>query len=232
MNSQLSFDSSRINQHRVVSAQDRRKNGRIYHSATAVIESLDSIPAVNAMVVNYSNSGLSFESDTLITPGAIIYLGIFDSPYNQSATTYECHRLKIMWCKDLYHSDYKYGYGAQHLDPIDAYTEVISEQLYDLPQYLKLILADKKDCRKHPRKPVCRKVLFTSANQFYEGTITNVSKGGFFIATTENFVSGKTINLVVPGTKFDRGVMIKAEIVRSTAAGIGVKLLGLLKNDS
>ena len=232
MITQLSFDSSRENERRAVSSQDRRKNGRIYHSATAVIENLDSMTSDSAMVVNYSNSGLYFESDTLITPGAIVYLGIFDSPYNQSSTTYECHRVKIMWCKDLYRSDYKYGYGAQHLDPISAYTDVINEKLYDLPQYLKLILADKKDCRKHPRKPVIKKVLFTSGNQFYEGTITDVSKGGFFIATTENFVTGKTVNLVVPGTKFDRGVMIKAEIVRTTAAGIGVKLLGLLKHDS
>ena len=231
MITQLPFDSSREKERRTLSAQDRRKNGRIYHSATAVIESLDSMLSDSAMVVNYSNSGLYFESDTLITPGAITYLGIFDSPYNQSSATYECHRVKIMWCKDLYRSDYKFGYGARHLDPIGAYTGVVSEKLYDLPQYLKLILADKKDGRKYPRKPVCRKVLFTSGNQFYEGTITDVSKGGFFIATSANFVTGKTVNLVVPGTKFDGGVMIKAEIVRTTAAGIGVKLLGLLKNN-
>jgi hypothetical protein len=190
------------------------------------------MPSDSATVINYSNGGFYFESDALITPGSIIYLGLSDSPYNQSSNSYECHRVKVRWCKDLYRSDYKYGYGVQHLDPINAYTDDIGEKVYDLPQYLKLVIADKKDCRKHPRKPVTRKVLFTSANQFYEGTITNVSKGGFFIATEDNFATGKTINLVVPGTKFDKGVMIKAEIVRTTETGIGVKILGLLKSEN
>ena len=230
MSNQLAFVSGRQNRQQVIANHDRRRNGRIYYSASAVIESLDSTPLDSAMVINYSNGGLCFESDTLITPGTIIYLGISDSPYSQAATTYECHRVKVKWCKDLYRSDYKYGYGVQHLDPIDAYADDVGEQLYDIPQYMKMVIADKKDCRKHPRKPVSRKVLFTSANQFYEGTITNVSKGGFFIATPDNFIAGQTVNLVVPGTKFDRGVMIKAEIVRTTAAGIGVKILGLLKN--
>ena len=233
MSTQLSFDSVQEKTVRPPRGRDRRRNGRIYHSTSAIIESLDSISSENATVINYSNGGLYFESDALITPGAIIYLGIFDSPYHRPDTTYECHRVKIRWCKDLYRSDYKYGYGGQHLDPIGAYTDTAREKLYDIPKYLKLILADKannKDNRTHPRKPVSKKVLFTSANQFYEGTITNVSKGGFFITTTHNFVAGNTIHLVVPGTKFDQGIMIKAEIVRNTTAGIGVKLLGLLKN--
>jgi hypothetical protein len=230
MDTHLSFDSSQQFTQQGVGNRDRRRNGRIYYSASAVIESLDSTPLNSAMVINYSNGGLCFESDALITPGTIIYLGISDSPYSQAATTYECHRVKVMWCKDLYRSDYKYGYGVRHLDPIDAYTDDTGEHLYDIPQYLKMVIADKKDCRKHPRKTVSSKAFFTSANQFHEGTITNVSKGGFFIATPDNFVAGQTINLVVPGTKFDRGVMIKAEIVRTTAAGIGIKIVGLIKS--
>ncbi len=220
---------------RIVSNQDRRNNGRIYFSASAVIESLDSVPADSAMVINYSDGGLYFESDALITPGAVIYLGLCDSPYYPSSTTYECHRVKIRWCKDLYRSDYKFGYGAQHLDPIRAYTGDSGEQFYDLPKYLKLIIADnggKKDHRKHPRKSVSRKVLFTTANQCYEGRVTDVSKGGFFIVTTGQFSGGENINIVVPGTKFDKGTMIKAQIVRLTANGIGVKFAGLLKKES
>lgn len=219
----------------IVSNQDRRNNGRIYYSASAVIESLDSVPTDCAMVINYSDGGLYFETDSLITPGAVIYLGICDSPYNPSSTTYECHRVKIRWCKDLYRSDYKFGYGAQHLDPIGAYTGDNSEQFYDLPKYLKLIIAnreDKKDNRKHPRKPVSRKVLFTTAKRCYEGMITDASKGGFFIAVAGHFSGGENISIVVPGTKFDKGVMIKAQIVRLTRTGIGVKFAGLLKKDN
>lgn len=229
MNTQFAFDPSQQNTLRGVKNHDRRRNGRIYYSASAVIENLDSTSLNSAMVINYSNGGLCFESDALITPGTIIYLGISDSPYSHAATTYECHRVKVMWCKDLYRSDYKYGYGVRHLDPIDAYTDDIGEQLYDIPKYLKMVMAAKKDCRRHPRKAASSKVFFTSANQFHEGTITDVSKGGFFIATPDNFVVGQTVNLVVPGTKFDKGVMIKAEIVRTTPAGIGAKIIGLIK---
>ncbi len=220
---------------RFVSNQDRRNNGRIYLSASAVIESLDSVPADGAMVINYSDGGLYFESDALITPGAVIYLGLCESPYNPSSTTYECHRVKIRWCKDPYRSDYKFGYGAQHLDPIGAYTVDSGEQFYDLPKYLKPHhggqRGSKKDNRKHPRKSVSRKVLFTTANKCYEGRVTDVSKGGFFIVTTGQFSDGENINIVVPGTKFDKGIMIKAQIVRLTDNGIGVKFAGLLKKE-
>ena len=231
MNTESSYDYMRRNSYLAVSNQDRRGNGRIYHSASAVIENLETMHSHSAMIINYSNGGLYIESDALFSPGAIIFLGLSNSPYNQSTASYECHRVKVMWYKDLYHAEYKYGYGVQHLDPIDAYTDDIGEQVYDLPQYLKLVIADKKDNRKHPRKPVSKKVLFTSANECYEGTIQNISKGGFFIATAKEFTKGNTINLVVPGTKFDKGVMIKAEIVRNTETGIGVKILGLLKDD-
>ena len=234
MNTHASSNYGRRFIRRAVNNLNRRHNGRIYYSARAVIESLEATPTERAMVTNYSDGGLYFESDALITPGAIIYVGISESPYRQSTTTYECHRVRVKWCRDLYRSEFKYGYGVQHLDPIDSYTHENGEQSYDIPQYLKLIIAanaKNKECRKHPRKPANRKVLFTAANQYFEGTITDVSKGGLFIATADKFTTGERIHLVVPGTKFDSGVMIKAEIVRIAATGIGVKLLGLLKKE-
>lgn len=211
------------------STRERRKNDRLAYSAKAVIESLDAIPLAKAHVLNYSCGGLYIETDALITPGTVLYLGIADSPYIDASTQYECHRVKVKWCKDLYHSGFKYGYGVQHLDPIGVYSRDMEKYFYDIPQYLKLVMADKKESRKYPRKSASRPVLFTTAAQCYEGVIENVSKGGLFIATESHFQIGDMIKLVVPGTKYDKGVMIKAQIVHRNHSGIGVKLLGIQK---
>ena len=209
--------------------RNKRKNDRFEYAAGAVIESLDSIPSVSACIANYSSSGLYFESDTLITPGTNIYLGIFGSPYGDAAADYECHRVKIRWCKDLYNAKFKYGYGAQHVDPIGAYARDEAQHFYDLPQYLKLMMENGRESRKYPRKPAARPLVFSSPDRCGEGTITNVSKGGLFIETKSALEVGARITLAVPGTRFDKGLALKAEVVRITSSGFGVKLLGILK---
>ena len=223
------FDVAKKKMPPIISKREKRKNDRVDYTAGAVIESLDPSPSVNAWVANYSSGGLYFESDTLITPGTNIYLGIFGSPYSDSAAEYECHRVKIKWCKDLYNSNFKYGYGAQHLDPIGAYSRDAQQHFYDIPQYLKLMMEDGRESRKYPRKPADKSVIFTSADQFCKGTITNISKCGLFIESETELNVGDEINIRVPKTKFDKGIMLKAEVVRATSSGIGVKLTGIVK---
>jgi hypothetical protein len=229
MKGQLQFDVSKREMTAFISDRNKRKNDRIDYMAGAVIESLDPSPSVNACIANYSSGGLYFESDTLITPGTNIYLGIFGSPYSESSAEYECHRVKIKWCKDLYNSDFKYGYGAQHLDPIGAYSRDAEQHFYDIPRYLKLMMEDGRESRKYPRKPADKSIIFTSADQFCNGTITNVSKGGLFIETETGLNVGDRIKIAVPGTKFAKGLMLRAEVVRATSSGIGVKLIGIIK---
>jgi hypothetical protein len=223
------FDVSKKQMTPIISNRDKRKNDRVEYTAGAVIESLDPSPSVSACVANYSSGGLYFESDTLITPGTNIYLGIFGSPYSESAAEYECHRVKIKWCKDLYNSDFKYGYGAQHLDPIGAYSRDAEQHFYEIPQYLKLMMEDGRESRKYPRKPADKSIIFTSADQFCKGTITNVSKSGLFIESETDLDVGDEIKITVPRTKFDKGIMLRALVVRATSSGIGVKLTGIVK---
>jgi hypothetical protein len=229
MRGQPQFDVSKKEMIPIVGNRDKKKHDRIEYTAGAVIESLDPSPSVSACIANYSRGGLYFESDTLITPGTNIYLGIFGSPYSESAAEYECHRVKIKWCKDLYNSDFKYGYGAQHLDPIGAYSRDAEQHFYDIPRYLKLMMEDRRESRKYPRKPADKAVIFTSAGQFCKGTITNVSKGGLFIETENDMGVGDRIKIAVPGTKIGKGLMLRAEVVRATSSGIGVKLTGIVK---
>jgi hypothetical protein len=223
------FDVSKKEMPPIISNREKRKNDRVGYTAGAVIESLDPSPSVSACVANYSSGGLYFESDTLITPGTNIYLGIFGSPYSESAAEYECHRVKIKWCKDLYNSDFKYGYGAQHLDPIGAYSRDAEQHFYEIPQYLKLMMDDGRESRKYPRKPADKSIIFTSADQFCKGTITNVSKSGLFIESETDLDVDDEIKITVPRTRFDKGVMLRALVVRATSSGIGVKLTGIVK---
>ncbi|MFZ0614522.1 MAG: PilZ domain-containing protein [Desulfobacterales bacterium] len=229
MRGRLQFDMLNGETDQSIDNRNKRKNDRFDYTAGAVIESLDSISSESACIANYSSSGLYFESNALITPGTNIYLGIFGSPYGDAAADYECHRVKIRWCKDLYNEDFKYGYGAQHVDPIGAYSRDEAQHFYDLPRYLKLMMENGRESRKYPRKPAARPLLFSSPDRCGEGTIANVSKGGLFIETTCAVEVGARINLAVPGTRFDKGLALRAEVVRSTPSGIGVKLLGILK---
>jgi hypothetical protein len=210
-------------------SREQRKNDRIAYTAGAVIESLDAIASNSAWIANYSSEGLYFESNTLITPGTNIYLGIFGSPYADASAAYECHRVKIKWCKDLYNSDYKYGYGAQHLDPIGAYSRDEEQQFYEIPQYLKLMLADRRESRNCPRKQAARQVILKSSNHRTEGVVRNASKHGLFIETHGHLEIGDRIHLAFPGSQFDKGLMLHAQVVRKTSSGIGVKLLGIIR---
>ena len=85
MRGQPQFDVSKKEMTPIISNRDKRKNDRIDYTAGAIIESLDPSPSVSACIANYSSGGLYFESDTLITPGTNIYLGIFGSPYSESS---------------------------------------------------------------------------------------------------------------------------------------------------
>ena len=89
-----------------------------------------------------------------------------------------------------------------------------------------------EELRRHPRRSYPKTVFFTSQSQYYEGLANNISKGGIFIETKDKFSVGQIIKLVIPGTKIDKGVMLKGEVVRFDQAGVGVKFKSILKSKS
>ena len=70
-------------------------------------------------------------------------------------------------------------------------------------------------------------VYFAAENNIYRGMIRDVSRGGVFIESKNRLRVNQHIRLVIPGTKFDNGVMIKAQIIRQSTSGFGVRLLGI-----
>jgi PilZ domain len=88
------------------------------------------------------------------------------------------------------------------------------------------------DLRRFARKPFRRATIFACQNRYYAGLTKNISKGGIFIETRNQFLPGQIITLVISRTKIEKGVMLKGEVVHRRPEGFGLKFLSLLKDGS
>ena len=86
-----------------------------------------------------------------------------------------------------------------------------------------------RDLRKHLRRPYSKPVFLSFKKRLYKGKIKNISSYGAFIESKNEFFKGQIFKLTIPGTKIDKGAMLKAEVVRLDLTGIGVKFISLLK---
>lgn len=213
---------------------DRRKSERSTYETAVALESLDADASMVATMFNYSKEGLYFETDTFITPGKEIFIGIAKSPYSHGASKYECHRVQVKWIKELYESSYRYGYGVKHHEPIEPSSANIvitenDEQNSDFERQAKGETKALQGMRKHPRKAFAKPVYFSTQNRYYQGLVKDISRGGMFVKTNDEFAVGQVLRLVIPETKYDKNVLIRGEVVRSSKSGVGVKFTGLLK---
>lgn len=83
--------------------------------------------------------------------------------------------------------------------------------------------------RKFTRKPFRRATIFACQNRYYAGLTQNISKGGVFIETRNRFGEGHIVTLVISGTKIEKDVMLKGQVVHLNQRGFGLKFLSLLK---
>ena len=198
----------------MVKYSEKRGDIRIIHKSPIIVENSKAEFIYRARMVNYNKTGLYLETDATFELGAEMYIGIENSPYTSSLDNApDCYRVRIIWRKDLHDLFYNHGYGIKIIASYD-----------------KQNFQGKQELRKHPRKSYFKPAYFTYQNHYFSGTIRNISNGGVFIEATGNFTAGQIIRLVIPGTKFDKGVMLKGEIVYFSQNGVGVKLIGILKN--
>jgi Tfp pilus assembly protein PilZ len=203
----------------MVKYSEKRGDIRIIHKSPIIVENSKAEFIYRARMVNYSKNGLYLETDATFDQGAEIYIGIENSPFTNSLDNApDCYRVRIIWQKDLPDLFYNHGYGIK----------IIAS--YDKQNLQGRYFQGRQELRKHPRRSYFKPVFFTSQNQYYSGRIRNISSGGVFIETAGTFTAGQIIKLVSPGTKFDRGVMLKGEVVYFSQNGVGVKLIGILKN--
>ena len=192
--------------------QEKRNNVRLDESRRISVKDLKAGIFHKVTMLNYSKNGMYFESDSILEPGAEIYLGIENSSDVSPANEYEGKRAEIRWRKKLKKSFYNYGYGVKFISADNVKEQKCGNQ------------SEKIDSRKHKRKPYSKSVIFAVDNQILEGTSENISLSGIFIKTKDKFRIGQTIILSLPA-KSKKRLKIKGEVVWVNHEGFGVKFL-------
>jgi Tfp pilus assembly protein PilZ len=198
---------------------EKRNEKRTNYKSPVIVENCEVGFIYNGRMINYSKKGLYFETDMELQPGAEIYLGIENSPYATAFSSQGSYPAKIIWRRDLRDIFFNYGYGAK-LDINVSEESLPSRKI------------NNKDLRKNPRKSYVKTTYFTAQNQYYKGSINNISRSGAFIETKSKFLIGQIIKLIVPKPKVDKGIVLKSEVVRLSSKGIGVRFKGIIKRKS
>jgi Tfp pilus assembly protein PilZ len=192
---------------------EQRDNTRFHHEAPIKLENFEIGVFHGARMFNYSEGGLYFESDYLISPGTELFIGINNSPYAQEPSVYECYRAEIRWRKPLRRSSYYYGYGAKFIENLSTDKDADAGS----------------DLRKHSRKDCTIPVRYAATDKIYQGEIKNISYGGIFLKTSHPVSIGQRLHLAIPVRKKGKVFKCSGKIVWSNPTGVGVEFQRKLK---
>jgi hypothetical protein len=191
---------------------ENRKSTRFNHTSSLQVKDLRSGKIHNAKMLNYSNEGAYFESDSVLNPGMQVYIGIENSPYASLPEVLEYRRAEIMWRRKLKRSFYRFGYGSK-LGSSDNKQTLNSNDIKRT-----------KNSRKHLRKPYKQSTMFSTQNGIFEGTTKNISSSGVFVMSKNALEVGQTLTLALQ-YKDGKNVKINGEIVWTNDEGFGLKFL-------
>jgi len=156
---------------------------------------------------NYSDTGIYFESDAILEPGAEVYIGLRNSPFEDRPNDYACYRLTIMWRKELEDAHFFYGYGTQ-----------ISS-----PEIQEKAKSHRKQ-RRHARRPFNQQVWFAADSRISEGLAVDISPSGVFVKSGKRLRTGQIVTLRLPD-KTGNEVVVRGRVVWSNADGFGLKFI-------
>ena len=186
---------------------EKRCTARFDHRARITLESFEVGGVQEARMQNFSKSGLYFESDFYLAPGAEIFIGISDSPFSTEPGVYECYRAVIKWRRYLEHSAFDYGYGIELVDKAAR----------------ALKADDGRKSRLHPRRSCSIPTLVQDDLRRVRGVIQNASRSGVFLRCAEKLQKGQHVVLKIPLQKKRKLVTRPGEIVWSNRNGVGIK---------
>ena len=193
----------------------KRRGSRIYYWWPITIQESGVYFIYRARLANYSMSGIYFETDLLLYPGAKVYIGLQDTSHRLFSEDHGSFLVNIIWRKGITESSFNYGYGAKLA-------------LDEAPQRSHINNDDKiKELRRNPRKSFSKPTYFTSENKYYKGAIRNISRSGVFIESEAKFSNGEELKLIVQGV--NKYALLKGEIVHYNLTGFGVKFKRVLK---
>jgi len=195
---------------------EKRDSARLDEFRPITIENLKDGILHRAKMLNHSKTGMYFESDSLLQPGARIYLATESLEGASFTNEFECDLAEIVYRNNLKKSFYNYGYGVQFIS---------ADKLQEKEPKNKNEVAES---RRHPRKPYDQPVLFAANDQILKGTTQNLSLSGIFLQTKSEFEVGQKIILSLP-TRSKKRVKISAEVMWSNDVGCGVKFIKKIK---
>lgn len=171
---------------------------------------------------NFSKGGLYFESDEPIYPDEEVFIGLATRTESGDHDTQLLFEVKIKWQQELKDSPYQYGYGGKFLNSSDSFLE--SPEVVKLEEQTpaESEFVGEKDSRKYNRRVYNRPLYFICKRLKFSGLVANISRGGALIETDAKFSLGESIQLVVPGGKAGKDVLVKGWIVRIGLRGVGV----------
>jgi len=192
---------------------ERRSKARLTLVAPVNIKDIRTGATYTARMFNYSNTGLYFESDSLINPGTPVQVGIRRAPYERGSSDYSCHRGVIAWRDKLPEdSHFYYGYGVKFASGHES-REAADEDRRPAENH-----------RKHARKPLKKPIRFSDEKRVFKGWTGDISPAGVFINSSHRFRSGQMITLAIPD-KDGKDILIRGRVVWSNENGFGVKFI-------
>jgi hypothetical protein len=162
-------------------------------------------------MLNYSAEGLYFESDSMLNPGAHIYLAIKNSPFASGPDVVEYRRAEILWRQKLKQSYYTFGFGVK-LHPSE-----------NRPVCQSAGGATKKELRRHARKACRRSTRLATGDAVFTGEIQNISLSGAFIQSERELAVDQILTLSVPG-KHGNQLKLTGQVVWTNKSGCGIKI--------
>ena len=193
----------------------KNRDIRIYYWTPITIQESGVYFLYEARLSNFSRSGIYFETDLLLYPGAKVYIVIQDTSHSLFSKDKGSFLVNIIWRKSFTESSFNYGYGAKLT-------------LDEAPQESQINNDDEiKELRKSPRENSSKPTYIKFENKYYQGTIRDANRSGAFIVSGAKFSNGDELKFVVFGTK--KYALLKGEIVHSNLMGFGVKFKSVLK---
>lgn len=192
--------------------RERRESVRIDHTSTLKIQDLESGKVHNAIMLNYSKTGLHFESDSVLQPGDEISIAIQDSPSALKLGELEYYNAEIIWRKKYKGTYFGFGYGVKFLPAGDKKksesNNLIERKNEDLIR------------TKFHRKTI----KFSDLNKSYEGLIQDISPFGVFLASQDTFEMGQIFSFAFP-LKNGTEKKLEGQIIWADDKGLGVIFL-------
>jgi hypothetical protein len=159
-----------------------------------------------ARMFNHSETGIYFESDSLIDLEHRYRLDL-QGPYERSSSDYSCYRGVIAWRDKLPEdSHFYYGYGVKFASGHES-SEAADEERKPAEHY-----------RKHARKPLKKPIRFSDEKRVFKGWTGDISPAGVFVNSSHRFRSGQMITLAIPD-KHGKDILVRGRVVWSNENG-------------